>query len=377
MSDKQSSLVDQRERIDAIDEKILELLSERNRIVKEVSERKIRNQLPIFVKDRENAKIKSFCYQAEAHDLDTDWAEDFLRMIMSASRASQSVSQFPRATDNPKHILVVGGRGAMGNLYTNIARKTGHVTFVIDKDNWDSLDEIKSKLDMVIISVPINKTVEVINRLAGILEKDTIMADFTSNKSEPLEAMLEAHEGPVIGLHPMHGPDVSNLSKQVMIACPGRSTEKADWFLQQCELWGMRIIKADPEKHDHVMHLVQGLRHFIALLHGSFMKTYDLKPEDILDYSSPIYRAELMMTGRIFAQSAELYADIVFSNEERRELLLSFFEHHQKLAELVKSGDKEGFIEEFEAISDFFGYFGAQALEESSYLINRLADRFA
>ena len=54
----------------------------------------------------------------------------------------------------------------------------------------------------------------------------------------------------------------------------------------------------------------------------------------MLDYSSPIYRAELMMTGRIFAQSAELYADIVFSNEERRELLLKFFEHHAMLADM-------------------------------------------
>lgn len=138
----------------------------------------------------------------------------------------------------------------------------------------------------------------------------------------------------------------------------------------------MRIKEADPKKHDHVMHMVQGLRHFVALLHGSFMRYYDLNPDDILDFSSPIYRAELMMTGRIFAQDARLYADIVFANEERRNLLLRFVDHHNKLAELVKNGDKEGFVEEFEAITEFFGEFADQALEESGYLINRLADRF-
>jgi chorismate mutase/prephenate dehydrogenase len=107
------------------------------------------------------------------------------------------------------------------------------------------------------------------------------------------------------------------------------------------------------------------------------MKHYDLNPNDMLDYSSPIYRAELMMTGRIFAQSAELYADIVFSNEERRALLLRFFEHHALLAEMVKNNDREGFIKEFEQVTDFFGSFATKALEESGYLINRLADRFA
>ena len=27
--------------------------------------------------------------------------------------------------------------------------------------------------------------------------------------------MVDAHPGPVVGLHPMHGPDLQNLSKAV------------------------------------------------------------------------------------------------------------------------------------------------------------------
>lgn len=377
MTPKEKQLSPQRERIDEIDQQILDLLAERTQIVNTVLEKKIQNQLPIFVAHREDAKTKSFRKQAEERGLDADWAEDFLRMIMSSSRASQSTKEFPRATEEPKHILIVGAKGGMGSLYSRIIKQTGHKVYKIDKHNWHELEEIAPKLDMAIVTVPINVTDDVIKRLAPKLTSDTILADFTSNKSEPIATMLEVHEGPVLGLHPMHGPDVHNLSKQLMVVCRARINEKVNWFVKQCELWGMQIIEADPEKHDHVMHLVQGLRHFVALLHGSFMKSYDLKPQDILNYSSPIYRAELMMTGRIFAQSAELYADIVFANKERRELLLSFFEHHKKLVEMVKNDDKEGFIKEFGAVTDFFGSFATQALEESGYLINRLADRFA
>jgi len=377
MSPKEKQLTPQRERIDQIDRKILELLSERKEIVHEVIEKKVENQLPIFVPKREDDKTEAFRKMAEDHDLDPDWAEDFLRMIMAASRASQSTSKFPRATSEPKDILIVGAKGGMGSLYANIAEQTGHNVHRIDKHNWHELEEIAPSLDLAIVSVPINVTVDVIKRLAPKLKEETILADFTSNKSIPIEAMKKAHPGPVIGLHPMHGPDVQNLSKQLMVYCPARGEEQAKWIAEQCRLWGMRVIKADAEKHDHVMHMVQGLRHFVALLHGSFMKTYDLKPKDILNYSSPIYRAEIMMTGRIFAQSAELYADIVFANQERRELLLKFIEHNEKLAEMVKRDDKEGFIKEFESVTDFFGSFATQALEESGYLINRLADRFA
>ncbi|MEQ9264099.1 MAG: bifunctional chorismate mutase/prephenate dehydrogenase [Balneolaceae bacterium] len=377
MPHRHKELESPRKRIDEIDEEILDLLAERSKTVQDVVRAKVENKLPVFVPMREKEKSESFKALASQKGIDPDWAEDFLRMIMSSSRASQSQQKFPIATPEPKHILYIGGEGGMGKLYKRITSQTGHYAYSIDKGNWHELEELSVKLDLIIITVPINVTEQVIRRLKGKISKSTILADFTSNKTSPIDAMLEAHDGPVIGLHPMHGPDVENLSKQLMVVCPARDSEQADWYINQCELWGMRIIKADPTKHDHVMHLVQGLRHFVALLHGSFMEHYDLKPVDMLDYSSPIYRAELMMTGRIFAQSAELYADIVFSNEERREMLLNFFDHHKKLAELVRNNDREGFIHEFEGVTDFFGKFATQALEESGYLINRLADRFA
>lgn len=376
MTPEEKKLGPQRNRIDEIDRQLLDLLSERNQIVNEVIEKKIKNQLPIFAPRREDEKTVKFRKMAEERELDADWAEDFLRMIMAASRASQSTREFPRATKEPKKILIIGAKGGMGSLYSRIAKQTGHIVHEIDKHNWHELEEIATDLDLAIVSVPINVTVHVIERLSAKLNEKTILADFTSNKTEPIQAMKQAHSGPVLGLHPMHGPDVHNLSKQLMVACPVRGKEESSWFIEQSKLWGMRVVEADAKKHDHVMNMVQGLRHFVALLHGSFMKTYDLKPQDILDYSSPIYRAELMMTGRIFAQSAELYADIVFATEERRDLLLKFIEHNDKLAKMVKTDDKEGFIREFEEVTDFFGRFASQALEESSYLINRLADRF-
>jgi len=374
---EREALHNQRKKIDNIDEQILDLLKKRSEVSQDVVRKKIEKQLPIFVANRELEKTRDFREKAVLRGLDPEWAEDFLRMIMAASRASQSSETFPRSTDRPMHILFAGGEGGMGTLYRRIAERSGHVVYSLDKGNWHELDEIAPKTDMAIVTVPINVTEDVIKRLSAKLKPGTILADFTSNKAGPLKAMLEAHAGPVLGLHPMHGPDVPNLSKQLMVVSPGRDSEKAQWFINQCELWGMRIIEADPQNHDHVMNLVQGLRHYVALLHGSFMKKYDLDPNEMLEYSSPIYRAELMMTGRIFAQDAELYADIVFSNEDRRNLLLKFFDHHKKLAELVRNDDKEGFIKEFESVTDFFGSFATRALEESGYLINRLADRFS
>lgn len=377
MSDNSGALDELRQRISQIDDQILELLTERSALARSVVKTKVEHQLPVFVPEREDAKTADFRQKASDRGLDPDWAEDFLRMIMTASRATQSMQRFPRATREPRRILFIGGEGRMGQLYRATAARSGHEVFSIDQDNWYELEALAPDLDLVIITVPIKHTLEVIARLQGRLSEHTVLADFTSNKAAPLAAMLQAHSGPVLALHPMHGPDVKNLSKQLMVVCPGRKPEQAAWFIDQCRLWGMRIMQADAEQHDQVMHLVQGLRHFVALLHGSFMRHHDLKPADMLDYSSPIYRAEMMMTGRIFAQSPELYADIVFASEARRQLLLDFFSHHERLADMVRNNDRAGFIREFEQITDFFGRFASQALEESGYLIHRLADRFA
>jgi len=365
-----------RQRLDAIDAQLLELLQERNRIAGEVLTTKISEGVPIFVPEREQAKITAFRRAAQERDLDPEWAEDFLRLIMSSSRDRQSQATFPQCPAGPQNVLIVGGEGQMGQCYGRVFAASGHTVTTLGEDNWERAPELASTADTVIITVPIRVTADVIARIAPHLGPQTLLADFTSHKADPLRTMLAAHPGPVIGLHPMHGPDVSNLAKQLIAVCPGREAGHATWLLDQFRLWGLRLVEIDPQRHDRIMHQVQGLRHFVALLHGSFMRASNLTPQDLLALSSPIYRAELMMTGRIFAQNPELYADIVFSDQQRRDMLLEFLAHHEKLAEIVRQDDKASFIREFQAIGEFFGDFAEQARTESSYLIHRLADRF-
>lgn len=371
------SLDELRSRLDALDDAVLDLLQQRNDVVRGVAAAKLASAVPVFVAAREDDKVERFRASAIRRGLDPDWAEDFLRMIMSSSRASQAVGRFPRASSTPRTLVLVGGYGGMGSLYGRTAEASGHFVRRLGRQDWDRAQEVLAGADAVIVTVPIRDTLEVIDRVAPLLRAETVLADFTSNKADVLARMLAAHGGPVVGLHPMHGPDVANLSKQLMVVCPGRDDVRCAWLLEQFALWGMRLKKVDAQRHDQAMHLVQGLRHFQALIHGAFLRGWGMAPEEILDYSSPIYRAELMMIGRIFAQDAELYADIVLSTDERRRVLLDFLGHLGKLRELVERDDKNAFIQEFREIAAYFGRFADRALTESGYLIHRLADRFA
>jgi len=136
-----------RERIDEIDEQILDLLRERSEVVKGVLLTKIEKKLPIYVAGREANKIQSFREMAIKRDMDPDWAEDFLRMIMSSSRASQSASEFPSATASSKTVLIIGGGGGMGVQYSNLFSASGHQVRILDKNDWHRAEDLFRAVD--------------------------------------------------------------------------------------------------------------------------------------------------------------------------------------------------------------------------------------
>jgi chorismate mutase / prephenate dehydrogenase len=81
--------------------------------------------------------------------------------------------------------------------------------------------------------VPIDLTVPVIHQLATASAASCVLADITSVKTAPLEAMLAAHAGPVVGLHPLFGPATHTMDKQLVVASPGRKPEACQWLLDQ------------------------------------------------------------------------------------------------------------------------------------------------
>ena len=87
---------------------------------------------------------------------------------------------------------------------------------IIEEADWPHSETILAKASVVIVAVPISFTSAVIQRLNN-LPIDCILADVTSIKESPLAAMKEVHAGPVVGLHPMFGPDVTGLIKQTII----------------------------------------------------------------------------------------------------------------------------------------------------------------
>jgi len=188
--------------------------------------------------------------------------------------------------------------------------------------------------------------------------------------------MLAAHPGPVVGLHPLFGPSTTTMDKQVVITSPGRQAPQCQWLLDQFTDWGAIVVQADPTEHDNAMAVIQALRHFATFSFGKFLFERRIALDDTLEFSSPIYRLELGMVGRLFAQDPTLYSEIIKASPERRQLLREYIASLQDSLSLIETGDKEAFETLFREIATWFDPFSRQALRETTYLIDKLIERF-
>ena len=362
-----------RDKIDDVDQKLVDLLAQRLALVAEVGEIKSEHGLPIYVPEREIAMLEKRREEAEEKGVPGDLIEDVLRRVMRESYASEKDSGFKTVKPDLGRIVVIGGAGKLGMLFVRMFRLSGYQVDILEQGDWDKADTLFANAGLVVVSVPINLTETIIAKL-GRLPKDCVLADITSIKSKPLQAMLNAHVGPVVGLHPMFGPDVGNLAKQVIVCCDGRGKEQYQWLLDQMQIWGARIYDVDAKEHDKAMTLIQALRHFTTFVYGAHLAEENPDLQQLLDLSSPIYRLELAMVGRLFAQDPTLYADIILASENNVAMIRRYAERFMQAAEMLERNDKEGFIRSFEMVSDWFGDYSTQFLQESRNLLLQAND---
>jgi len=368
MSDFDDNLKVLRDEIDEIDSQLVKLLAKRLTVTTKVGELKSTEGMPIFAPEREAVLIQKRREQAENAGLSGDLIEDILRRLIRDSYISQDASGYQCINPDCKKVVIVGGKGQLGSIFVDLFKRSSYQVAIIEQDDWPNSNAILADACLVIVAVPIRLTSSVIHHLRG-LPDDCVLADFTSIKESPLFEMMKTHKGPVVGLHPMFGPDVTGLIKQTIIVCDGREKEKYQWLLKQFQVWGAKTYSVSAHEHDQAMSMVQVMRHFSTIAYGYHLMSEGADIENLVNMSSPIYRLELIMVGRLFAQDPILYSDIIFSNPDNITMMKRFAYRFLELLEDVETDDKESFVSMFKQVSHWFGDYADEFLAESKTML--------
>lgn len=358
-----------RNKIDDADKRLVSLIAERLSLVARVGRVKSRDGVPVYDPAREASMLAKRRAEAEEAGISPDVIEDVLRRIMRESYNSESREDFKCVNPKAGKVVVVGGFGQLGKLFVKLFKSSHYEAEALSRRNWDRAEELLHDAGLVIISVPINSTPDVIAQVSKMIPENAVLADITSVKTGPLETMLRCHKGPVVGLHPLFGPDVQNFAKQLIVCCGGRMPEKYSWVIEQMKIWGVNIYNVEAAVHDRAMSVIQGLRHFTTFAYGVNLMSERYDVARLVNLSSPVYRLEIMMVGRLFAQDPALYAEIIMSSKQNLEVIRRYADAVSKCLKLIEKGDEQKFIELFLETRKYFGDYAQKFMEESRRLL--------
>ncbi len=362
--------------IDALDRDLLQIMARRMSLVAEVAAYKREHGVRIRDPQRERDVLSDRRARAEALGLPAGEVESIFRVLLRSSRDHQAAlrAEVPM-NDQPKRIAIIGGEGKIGRLVGRMFGDLGHHILVVDRNTTLRAAEAAAAADVTVISVPIDLTEQVIAEVGPQVPEHALLMDVTSLKEAPVAAMLASTRASVVGTHPMFGPSVHTLQGQRVVLCRARGEQWAEWLAQALTARGLVITDTTPAQHDRAMSVVQVLTHFQTQVLGLTLARLGVPLAETMPFTSPAYLLELYVAARHFAQEPGLYGPIEMRNPRTPQVTETFASATRDIADVLANGDQATFTKLFEDVRAFFGDFTAEALEQSSFLIDRIVER--
>lgn len=271
----------------------------------------------------------------------------------------------------PKHprIGIIGGLGAMGKLFHRFFAQSGASVAVSDVGTPLSNHDVIDQSHVVLVSVPLHRASHILQELAPRFRPGQLVLDICSLKVPPQKAM-EGCPAWYVGLHPMYGPYVADFVGQTMIVCPGHvAPEPWHWLMDLLKKAGLKIHVCSAQEHDRMMTVIQLIPHMTTVVLGHCLREMGIDAAESLRFTSPIYRLELDLIGRLFAQDPALYAAIAMENPYKSEALEVLRRVFCETMDAVEHGQWQAFLQAFEQTRAHFGEFCTQALHETNRLL--------
>ncbi|MBR0341292.1 MAG: prephenate dehydrogenase [Oscillospiraceae bacterium] len=201
--------------------------------------------------------------------------------------------------------------------------------------------------DILVVSVPIQHTCDVIREVAPFMKEGSVMVDVTSVKEGPSRTMAEVLPDTIeyIPTHPIFGPRTTELDNQVIVLTPGRKGEWYEKVHRYLESKNMRVIETTAEKHDFMMSIVQVLTHFSFISTASAIEKLKVDLSETEDYESPIYNLMIDMIARIVSQNPYLTYNIQAMNSNGPKVRNTFAEAVIELRDAINDKDDEKFMD--------------------------------
>jgi prephenate dehydrogenase len=271
------------------------------------------------------------------------------------------------------NIGIIGGTGKMGTAFKNAFESIGLEVLISDESSTEKEKYILKNCDWIILSVPIDQTASVFNRIKNDISKNQIFSDFTSVKSI-LSDNINDCEFEFISCHPLFGP-LNNFNGQNIVTIPVNISEKHIYIDKIFEKLELKVTQLkDFEEHDRYMSLIQGMTHFSHVCFTTAMKKMDLDLDKIMDICSPIYQSNISFSSRITGGDENLYTNIIMDNPINKEVIDMYLDTSKEISSLVDNKDYDNFKKNFIENRKYLKKHMPNMIDQSNFLVDKMAE---
>ena len=324
-----TELLELRQRLDAIDTGIVDLIAERQAVVTTIAEHKLKTGLPLRHYEREREVIERGMARAESHGMAGDVAKDILETLIHHSLGNQETHKLAQSEHGQgQSALVIGGLGRMGVWMSRYLDMVGYSVDVADPAVGDALfnrvadwEAVVDDYDLIVVAVPLRPSNDILLRLAS-LRPECLVFDIASLKSpmrEGLDALRESGCR-VCSVHPMFGPDEIGLSGRHILFVDMGHQEALREAQELFAHTAADCVELSLEEHDEVMAWVLGLSHLVNIAFASTLAQSGEAVPLLRKISSSTFNAQLEVATQVVSENPHLYYEIQQGNDKTAEV---------------------------------------------------------
>ena len=360
------SLENLRDALSDVDRQIIDLISERQRIVGEIGRNKLLQGTATRDYAREKDVVDLGRKHAAALGVDADLAESILTTLIRSSLASQERDRvIAEGKGGGRHVLVIGGAGKMGGWFVDFFASQGFQTTIADATVEDGPGKFRNwtdagvDYDVIVVATPLAVSGRILAQLA-VLKPPGLVFDIGSLKSPLIDGLRELAKADckVTSLHPMYGPDTRLLSGRHLVVCDAGSPEATAAAKDLFSATMVEQLDMGLDDHDRLIAYVLGLSHALNIAFFTALAESGEAAPKLARMSSTTFDSQLLVSGIVARDNPHLYFEIQHLNKFGLGPLDALADAARRIRELVATGDEQGFVDLMQKGRDYLALRG-------------------
>ncbi|MDH5644225.1 MAG: prephenate dehydrogenase/arogenate dehydrogenase family protein, partial [Gemmatimonadota bacterium] len=348
------NLEELRRELAQVERQLLEAVSRRQELVRQIGEYKREHSIPTRDYSQERAVIERNRSTAIEMGLSEDLAENLIRMLIGSSLTVQERERVvAHGKGTGKTALIIGGNGRMGLWFTRFLSSQNFSVIVADPSgapdgiahlpDWHDAD---LNCDLIVVATPLTIANDILHELAA-LKPPGLVFDIASLKgpvSSGLRALNDAGVD-VTSIHPMFGPSAELLSGKHVIFVDCGAPKATDTVRALFEPTMAIQVDMGVDDHDRAIAYVLGLSHAVNIAFFSALAKSGEDAVDLARLSSTTFDSQLKIASNVAAENPHLYYEIQALNRYGLDALTALHDVTSYLKETVESKNEDGFVE--------------------------------